>query len=244
MREVAAKGEEPKVFFVRLDYESAQRTFTSYEVQSVPVVFHIGPTSSAAKGDTGEVGGIPGRERYSVPSDPSAESMATFLRDRANISVTIKRSLFWTYVVILAFFGVMAALVKPVIDSLPFWLRILRNKGLWAIVSAGVYTCAISGLIFDIIRSPPLYHANPQTGQLMFFYPQSGNQFVVEGFVIGFLNLTCAGALVFVSTVAPRFKDEQWRTGSMVAGILLFVLCFRFVRRLYIMKNPWYGQAY
>lgn len=244
MREVAAKGEDPKVFFVRLDYESAQRTFSAYEVQSVPVVFHIGPTASAGKGDSSELGSIPARERYQVPPDPTAESIGSFLRDRANVSVTIKRSLFWTYVIILAFFAAMAALVKPVIDSLPFWLRLLRNKGLWAIASSGVYTCAISGLIFDIIRSPPMYHANPQTGQLNFFYPQSGNQFVVEGFVIGFLNLACAAALIFVAAVAPRIKDEQWRTGSMVAGILLFVLCFRFVRRLYIMKNPWYGQAY
>ena len=88
------------------------------------------------------------------------------------------------------------------------------------------------------------YYANPQTGQIMFFYPQSGNQFVVEGFVIGFLNLACAAALVAVAVFFPKFKDTQTRNVAMLAGIFIFILCFRSVRSLYIMKNNWYGRAF
>lgn len=243
MKDVASRGEDPNVFFVRLDYESAQKTFMNYEVNSVPVMFFSGPPATANANELKPYS-ISTRDRYQIPADPTAESISSFLRDRTNISVEIKRSMIWMYITILAIFAAMAALVKPVIDSLPFWLHIVRNKSWWAIVSSGVYTCAISGLIFDIIRSPQMYYANPQTGQIMFFYPQSGNQFVVEGFVIGFLNLSCAAALIFVAAIAPHFKDEQWRTISMAGGIFVFVVCFRFVRRLYIMKNPWYGSRY
>lgn len=138
----------------------------------------------------------------------------------------------WSYVALIVLFGILAALVQPVINSLPFWIRIIQMKNIWALVSAGVYTCAISGLIFDIIRSPQMYlynmlignafiknistfnciryYANPQTGQIMFFYPQSGNQFVVEGFVIGFLNLGCAASLIFLTAFAPYFKVALW----------------------------------
>lgn len=77
----------------------------------------------------------------------------------------------------------------------------------------------------------------------MFFYPQSGNQFVVEGFVIGFLNLACALALMLV-VVASQFKDEQNRLVGMVVGMVGFVFFFRMVRSLYILKNPWYGQNF
>jgi hypothetical protein len=91
---------------------------------------------------------------------------------------------------------------------------------------------------------PTRYYANPQTGQIMFFYPQSGSQFVVEGFVIGFLNLGCAGCLALVALIAPKFKDEQNRTAGVVGGIVGFAFCFRMVRNLYIMKNQWYGKAY
>ena len=88
------------------------------------------------------------------------------------------------------------------------------------------------------------YYANPQTGQIMFFYPQSGNELVAEGFIIGFLNLGCALSLIFVAAIGPKIKDQSYRNTLMVAGIVGFVICFRMVRSLYIMKNPWYGKQY
>jgi predicted neutral ceramidase superfamily lipid hydrolase len=91
-----------------------------------------------------------------VPSDPDAESLSSFLSDHTGISVKIVRSQILAYITMLVLFGIMAALVQPIINSLDFWLRIIRAKPLWMLVSAGVYTCAISGMIFDIIRSPPM----------------------------------------------------------------------------------------
>jgi len=82
---------------------------------------------------------------------------------------------------------------------------------------------------------------NPSTGQILFFYPQSGQQFVAEGFIIGFLNLACAIALICVAVVAPKLQDEQTRTFAMIGSIAVFVFCFRMIRSLYVMKNPWYG---
>jgi len=127
---------------------------------------------------------------------------------------------------------------------MPIWLKLIQAKPLWMLVSGGIYTCAISGLIFDIIRSPQMYYANPQTGQIQFFYPQSGNQFVAEGFIIGFLNVMCAIAGIVVLKVAPSIKDEQTRTMVVVFGMVAFFICFRSIRSLYIMKNQWYGHVY
>lgn len=77
----------------------------------------------------------------------------------------------------------------------------------------------------------------------MFFYPQSGNQFVVEGFVIGFLNVGCALSVILI-LVSPQFREEQNRMGGMIGGIFGFLFCFRMVRSLYVLKNPWYGQRF
>lgn len=151
---IDSKKEDPAVFFVRLDYESAPKTFQSYGTQSVPMLFHIPPSGAADR--EGKEFVINGRDKYQVPASPDAESIAGFLRDRTGISVEIKRSMIMSYVVLAVVFGIMIALVKPVIDSLPFLLGLIRNTKLWAMVSAGVYTCAISGLIFDIIRSPQM----------------------------------------------------------------------------------------
>lgn len=146
--------DDQKVFFVRLDYESAPKTFQSYGVQSVPMLFHIAPSVSADKSDKDFT--VSTRDKYQIPASPDVESIAGFLRDRTGVSVEIKRSMIMSYVLLAVVFAIMAALVKPVIDSLPTILALVRNTGLWALVSAGVYTCAISGLIFDIIRQPQM----------------------------------------------------------------------------------------
>ena len=154
MQSCASKKEDPNVFFLRLDYESAQKTFQSYGVSSVPLVFHIGPMVTTDK--AGKDHNIHARDRYQVPPTVDAESIASFLRDRTGVSVEIKRSMIGSYILLLVVFGVLLALVRPVINSLPFWLNLVRRKGLWGVASAGIYTCAISGLIFDIIRSPQM----------------------------------------------------------------------------------------
>lgn len=239
---MAANKEAPKVFFVRLDYESSQKVFQNYGVMSVPMVFHIPSLLSADK--VGQEYAVNSREKFQIPSNPDAESIANFLKDRTSVALQIKRSMIGSYITLLVVFGILALLVRPAINSLPAILAVLRYKYLWALVSAGVYTCAISGFIFDIIRSPPMYHANAQTGQIMFFYPQSGNQFVAEGFIIGFLNLGSAIGLIALLAIVPRLKDEQTRTISLLVAIGCFVLCFRMVRSLYIMKNNWYGKTF
>jgi multisubunit Na+/H+ antiporter MnhB subunit len=77
----------------------------------------------------------------------------------------------------------------------------------------------------------------------MFVYPQSGNQFVVEGFIIGFLNLGCALSVMLI-IISPQLKEEQSRLIGMISGFVGFIFCFRMIRSLYILKNNWYGHSY
>ena len=149
-----ASKSSPSVFFIRLDYEASQKVFQSYQIQSVPVVFHIAPHEGERDGEREY--DILHRDKFQVPQEPDAEMIGSFLRERSGISIKIERGMLMTYVILLIIFCVLAALVRPVIDCLPFFLGIIRMKSLWITVSAGVYTCAISGLIFDIIRNPPM----------------------------------------------------------------------------------------
>lgn len=148
---VKLEKKSPELFFIRLDYEASQRVFQSYQVQSVPVVFHIGPNQGGEKEYE-----ILNRDKYQVPQEPDAEIIGNFLKERSGISIKIQRGMFMTYVILVVIFCILAALVRPVIEYLPFFLSILRMKSVWITVSAAVYTCAISGLIFDIIRTPPM----------------------------------------------------------------------------------------
>jgi hypothetical protein len=161
------KTSSNEVFFIRLDYENAPKTFSMYDINSVPVVYHIPPSysidsasisSSSSSGSAPDKSAyvIPAKDRFQISANPDAESIAGFVRDHTGVSVAIKRSMFWSYITLLILFGIMAALVRPIINSLPFWLSLIRQKFIWILISSGIYTCAISGLIFDIIRSPQM----------------------------------------------------------------------------------------
>lgn len=80
-KQLKAQQEEPKVFFLRLDYESSQKVFQNYEVSSVPLLFFVSPHLSAEK--AGKEYFISQRDRYQVQADVSAENLATFLSERS-----------------------------------------------------------------------------------------------------------------------------------------------------------------
>lgn len=78
----------------------------------------------------------------------------------------------------------------------------------------------------------------------MLFYPQAGSQFVAEGFIVGFLNLMCAGSLIFIGVAAPKFKSENNRLAAVIGGMIVFLICFMQIRGLFVMKNRWYGSNF
>ena len=235
--------EEQKIFFLRLDYESSQKVFSNYQINSVPFIFHVPAAAGAEAERVVDIAFMLPRNKYQIPSDPDAESLSNFVKDVTGVSITIQRSMLGMYIMLLVVFGILAALVRPIINRLPFFIGIIQYKPIWLMITMAVYICSISGIVFDILRNPPMYHANPQTGQILFFYPQSGSQFVVEGFVIGFLNVACAVGLIFITVFVPKFKSEQTRSTCLWLGMGVFLLCFFQIKGLYRMKNRWYGSS-
>lgn len=235
-QELKVKGEQPSIFFAKVDYERAPVVFQGYELTTVPYLLHVPPYQGERTNSDYEVNP---RDKYQIAAEPRVEAALQFFRDRTGIQLEIKRSSFWAYVSILTVFSVLAICVEPIINALPLIQAILQTKALWIVISVGVYTCAISGLIYDIIRSPEIYHADVQSGKILFFYPQSGHQFVIEGFIIGLLNLACALTLIFVY-VTTRMRAYKQKSTAITFALLTFVICFFFIRSLYHMKNRWY----
>ncbi len=230
------KLDEIDIFFIKVDYINSAGIFKKYDMTQVPQIAFMGPNH----GINGDIFQIDMRDKYQVgQTEADVQPLANFLQAKSGISFPIKVSMFWAYINIAIFLGIIASLIKPIINNLEYLVEKVQIKGIWMVVSFGVYVCAISGLIFDIIRNPPSYYINPQTKQAMYFYPQSGNQFVVEGFIIGFLNLGSGLALIFLAAFAPSLG--KWRTSAIGFSAFFFVVFFMFVKRFYTMKNQWYN---
>ena len=235
--DIKEKSLNQSIFFVRVDYEYSPQVFKNYDLFTVPYLFHIPPYLAEKEAKDWEI--LP-KDKLQIVIEPQIELALKFFRDRTGIPLEIKVNSFWSYVVIVVIFSLLVYAIEPIINALPTLQAMLQEKQLWIAVSLGVYTCAISGLIFDIIRAPPIYESNPQTGEIQLFYPQSGSQFVVEGFIIGALNLVCASSLIFAAAIAPNFKNAQTKSTCVTLALITFISCFMWVRYLYRMKNKWY----
>lgn len=232
--------ESRQLFFIRLDYENSKNIFNNYKINSVPLLFHI--SSSGSKVSDNFIYDINPRDQFHAAKETDAESIANFIKDHSGIHIPIQRSMIWLYLTLVTIFGGIAFLIPPIINRLPLFLSILRHKPTWFMICILFYLMSTAGVVFDILRNPPMYHQNHQTGQVMFFYPQSGSQFVMEGFIIGFLNILCAISLIVMSMYAPAFKSESTKNTVLIVGFIVFFFCFTSIRGLYKMKNRWYGS--
>jgi oligosaccharyltransferase complex subunit gamma len=246
------QGQQNNIFFIKLDYQDSQETFNKYQISSVPVIFHVGEDDSSSSNEEHGTDSdhedryiLSSRNKFQMSSNSiSPNDIAEFVKDRTGYNVQIAQSNWGVYISIITFVLILIFLIPHIIASMDtLWLPLIRSKLLWIIVSATVYTCTISGFIFDIIRAPPLYYADPRSGQFMFFYPQSGNQFIVEGFIIGMFNLVCAFSLIFLTVICPKFKSTDYKNVSIIVCLTLFAVFFWQIRNLYRMKNRWYGMT-
>ncbi len=73
----------------------------------------------------------------------------------------------WLYVTLLTIFGGIAFLIPPIINRLPLFLSVLRHKPTWFFICILFYLMSTAGVVFDILRNPPMYHQNHQTGSLI-----------------------------------------------------------------------------
>ena len=234
-------GSARDTFFVKVDFEKGAYVFQKYQLQTVPILFYVSKRESM--GDGKSAYDIPIRERYAFPESTSADTIAEWITFKTGVSLVMPKSMVMVYVMTILCFGGVAALVPSVINSLDtFWLPLVQSKTLWVVVCSLVYLCSVSGIMFDIIRDAPWYYNDPRGGGTYFFYPDANQQFVLEGFIVGGLNVACAVALIWTAKGAPKLKTAEQRLIGVLGGMLTFCALFWQVRHLYIKKNKWYGK--
>uniref|UniRef100_A0A7S2UY50 Magnesium transporter protein 1 n=1 Tax=Fibrocapsa japonica TaxID=94617 RepID=A0A7S2UY50_9STRA len=230
-----AGARNPPTFFTVVDVDGARATFQNYAFQQVPQLLYIPPYSGQESKYV-----VDKKRAFGFTSKPTAEDLATWLHTQTGDRVHIVRSTTRAVLTLVLLAVGAACLARPIIHRLPTIINLLRNKMLWLLVSLGMYTCSISGMIYDIIRNPAPFFMNHQTGQIVFFHPQANSQFVVEGFIIGGLNLGCALSVIVLATYVPKIKHTQNRSTAIGICTMAFVCLFYTVMSLYRSKNKWY----
>ena len=71
---IKAKGEEPNVFFIKLDFNDNPKVFNDYEVNTVPMMFHVSKKQGEGEGPAKYEIAI--RDRFQIPNDVDAENVS------------------------------------------------------------------------------------------------------------------------------------------------------------------------
>lgn len=229
--------------------------------KSVPMLVHFPPSSEDARAGKQRWHIRPSQLYEVTDSALSAEGIARFVkRHSAAGDISIYRSP-WPKIAGAALtLAALAGAVRLALANLPLVLAAVRSKRLWVVVCIvrprrrrrvrplltptrrspqGIYFLSISGFVFDIIRNPPPFVC--QQGRCMFIHPQSGTQFVAEGFIIGGLTLACAAAAVrLVHTYAAGHKAAERQVTTTLLALVAFAVLYSQVLAIYRGKNPWY----
>ncbi|CAM9789563.1 unnamed protein product, partial [Phaeothamnion confervicola] len=195
------EGKMKDVFFAVIFDSNARTVLHKLHVTRVPMVLHFGPAltspaataaaaTAAAAGADADYGPF---DEMRLPKVVTAEALEGFVRQRTGVSIPIRRSQLGVILFVAAVLALLVLSIRPLVNRMDLILKAVRTKVPWMTLSAAFYFVSVSGGVFDIIRSPPLFHS--QGGQTAFFHPHSNQQFVIEGFVLGGLNFA-AGACV------------------------------------------------
>ena len=223
------------VFFV-VDVDSARSIFNEMNLESVPRYYVVPPRSIDSS--KLKISDYEANVRGNGGSDGSAAFIEEIKRlTGIHIKVTWDPKPFQALLLVLAI--VLGFIVSAAQSDLNEAIKWYKNRHLWTLFSLLCFGIGVSGSIFCIIRSAPLF-GNGRTGGLRIFAGQGRDQYLVEGIIVALWTIGCglAGVLMYYGTKMP--------IGFLRNAVVLFSLSIFIVLSLhiwdgYVEKTRWYS---
>ena len=225
-----------RVAFFVLEVDNARGTFTSMGLETVPRIYALPPTQSTSPKLR--------MSDFEVSVQSVLEGPKGFLDEvkritGVRVAVTISP---WPILLLLGVAGYFLALLAAAAVHAGPKVAMLwyRSPLIWASVSTLCFCVGVSGTIFCIIRSAPLY-GRPYGGKpLEIFATQGQQQFVLEGVVVALLTICCGVALTIIAG-APKWPIGSFlRHVMVIVGMTVFIVCGLELMDAYVFKTPWY----
>jgi oligosaccharyltransferase complex subunit gamma len=218
-----------RLFFAMVDYDDGADVFSSLKISSAPVIMHFPAKGKPKKADTMDI------HRVGFP----AEQIARWLAERTDIQVRVFRPPNYSGTLALA---LLFSLIGGVLYLKRNNLEFLYNKTSWAIVSLTLMFAMTSGQMWNHIRGPPFMHKNPQTGQVHYVHGSSQGQFIVETYIVIFLNAAVVMGMILLSEATTMKREASKK--KIVALCGLGSVAFFFSLLLSVFRAKYQGYPY
>lgn len=218
-----------KLFFTMVDYDDGSDVFNSLKINSAPVFIHFPPKGKPKRADTMDI------HRVGF----AAEQLARWIADRTDIQIRVFRPPNYSGTLALA---LLFALIGGVLYLKRNNLEFIYNKTSWAIIALTIMFAMTSGQMWNHIRGPPFMHKNPQSGQIHYIHGSSQGQFIVETYIVIFLNAAVVMGMILLSEANNMKRDPGKR--KIVALCGLGSVAFFFSLLLSVFRAKYHGYPY
>lgn len=218
-----------KLFFAMVDYDEGSDVFSSLKLNSAPVFMHFPPKGKPKRSDTMDI------HRLGF----AAENIARWVTERTDIHIRVFRPPNYSGTLALALlFSLIGGLLYLKRNNLEF----LYNKTSWGIAALSIIFAMTSGQMWNHIRGPPFMHKNPQTGQVHYIHGSSQGQFIVETYIVIFLNAAVVIGMILLNE-ANNIKGDSGKK-RIVAITGLVSVAFFFSLLLSVFRAKYQGYPY
>ncbi|KAL9236909.1 hypothetical protein vseg_011523 [Gypsophila vaccaria] len=182
-----------KLFFFDLEFKDSERSFSRFEVESLPhirlVLPHVTHLSSSDE---------------MQPRDFSelAKSMSKFIESKTELTLgPINRPPLIPPRLLAVILIIIAILTPIFIKLLIKGHTLLNGRKIWMLGATFIYLFSVSGTMYNIINKVPMFIIGNVKGQSkpIFFFQESGVQLGAEGYIVGFLYTVIGVLLGFMT---------------------------------------------
>ncbi|ESO05482.1 hypothetical protein HELRODRAFT_77505, partial [Helobdella robusta] len=119
-------------------------------------------------------------------------------------------------------------------------LEFLYNKTSWGVFSVVLILAMTSGQMWNHIRGAQLMYRNPQDGQWHYIHGSTQSQFIVESYIVIFLNAAIVGGMFMLSEVGENKKDSGKKKFYALCGLAVVAIFFSFMLSIFKVKHRGY----
>ena len=217
-----------RLFFAMVDYDDCSDCFHQLKINSAPVFIHFPEKGKPKKADTMDI------HRVGF----QAEQIGRWISERTDVSIRIFRPPNYSGTLAL---GLLVAVVATLLYLRRNHLEFLYNKTSWGIAALTIIFAMTSGQMWNHIRGPPFMHRNQQ-GQVSYVHGSSQGQFIVETYIVIFLNASVVVGMILLNE-ANSLKGDSSRKRIM-ALIGLGLVAFFFSLLLSVFRAKYQGYPY
>lgn len=223
-----------RIAFFSADVDDAPNLFAEMRLESVPHFYILHPAA-----DKAPKAALPSLEVESRAIIDGLPSGLKLLEESTSVSVRLRVDP-WPFVVGASLLGLLLSyLTSSAAYDLPGTIDLYRSPSLWAAVSVLCFAVGVSGSIFCVIRSAPLYGPGPG-GSLSIFAPQGREQYLLEGVIVAALTLTMA-ALCHLLRLSTSVRFPLLRHVLVLCCLAAFCTLGVQLWMAYVIKTPWYS---